>query len=168
MSQQGRCRICYVKWSSGQRRGSHCIPLGLAVCYKVYHFGDRGKRHNKVREEEEEHPPVHTFEERKCAQKGDIWKNTTATSVYEGDKVNKTLAVGTNLRAFPRNLRSGLPWRKTGQSKTVAGALCKRRGTCHDTYEARSGLRRCNCAPLSRPEVHLRCSELVLRRTISA
>jgi len=59
---------------------------------------------------------MHTFEERKYAQKGDTWKNTTAISVYEGDNVNKTLAVGTNLKAFPRNLRSGLPLRRTGRS----------------------------------------------------
>ena len=49
-----------------------------------------------------------------------------------------------------------------------AGAICKQRGTCHDAYGSRRAHRRCSRAPLSRPVVHLRCSDLVLERTISA
>ena len=37
-----------------------------------------------------------------------------------------------------------------------------------DAYGSRRALRRCNRAPLSRPVVHLRCSDLVLQCTISA
>ena len=59
---------------------------------------------------------MHIFEVKKCAQIDDIWKNATAISIYVSDNTNKTLAVGTNLKAFPRNLRSGLPLRRTGRS----------------------------------------------------
>ena len=59
---------------------------------------------------------MHIFEVKKCAQKDDIWKNATAISIYVSDNTNKTLAVGTNLKAFPRNLGSGLPLRRTGRS----------------------------------------------------
>ena len=52
--------------------------------------------------------------------------------------------------------------------KYSAGALCMQRGTYLDAYGSLSAHWRCNRALLSRPMVHLRNSELVLGRTISA
>ena len=50
--------------------------------------------------------------------------------------------------------------------KCSAGAVCTQRGTYHDAYGPLSAHRRCNCAHLSRPVVHLRNSEPVLGLTI--
>ena len=52
--------------------------------------------------------------------------------------------------------------------KCSAGAVCKQRGTYHDAHGSLYAHRRCNRALLSRPVVHLRNSEPVLERAISA